>query len=139
MDLLSGTDTAFVLVASTDRHSLDEALYFHRRLGESGIEVRAMVVNRTHSMGPIPPGKVTESPFDAGFSRSDGDGRDALVESMWMSYRSSLRQREVNERSINELHRHCGAGLPLARIPRLEGEVHDLRALSKVALLLSRS
>jgi len=139
MDLLSSADTAFVLVASPNRLSLDEALYFHDRLGDSGIEVRAMVVNRTHRTDPPPPGKVTESPFDAGFSRADGAGRDALVESIWTSYRSSLRQREVNERSINELHRYCGTGLPLTRIPRLEGEVHDLEALSRVAQLLSHS
>jgi len=139
MNLLSSADTAFVLVASPNRVSLDEALYFHDRLGESDIEVRAIIVNRTQSNGPIHPDSLTESPFDAGFSRSEGAGRDALIESIWTSYRSYLKQRQVDERSINELHRHCGTSLPLIRIPRLEGEVHDLEALSKVGQLLSRS
>ena len=139
MALLSGDETAFVLVASPSRISMDEAMYFHDRLGESGIQVRALVVNRTAPGGSAPAGKPPSSPFEAGFSRSEGAGRDELVESLWTSYRSALKQGHIDQRNTNELHRHCGSGLALAQIPLLAGEVHDLGALSEVAHLLSQA
>jgi anion-transporting ArsA/GET3 family ATPase len=139
MKLLASTDTAFVLVASPSRISLDEALYFHDRLGEGGISVRALVVNRTQPVEDGLTEQAPSSPFEAGFAPSRASGHQALLEALWKSYQSALRQRQLDERSINELHLHCGTELPLARIPRLQGEVHDLQALSTLAGLLNQS
>ncbi len=135
MELLRSEDTAFVLVASPSRISMDEALYFHDRLKEGDIQVRALVVNRTEPEATSTEG-LPDSPFDAGFSEAKGAGRDVLIENLWKSYQSALQQRQVDDRSIHELHYHCGPSLALVRIPRLAGEVHDLEALSTVAQLL---
>ena len=47
-ELLSDSRTAFVLVASPRRDTVQEAEFFARRLGEAGISVRALIVNRMH-------------------------------------------------------------------------------------------
>ena len=47
-DLLASPRTAFVLVASPRRDTVEEADFFARRLAESGIAVRALIVNRMH-------------------------------------------------------------------------------------------
>ncbi|MCZ7627798.1 MAG: hypothetical protein M5U19_01245 [Microthrixaceae bacterium] len=44
--LLGSTDTSFVLVASPKADTVAEAGYFAKQLGEHGISVRALVVNR---------------------------------------------------------------------------------------------
>jgi anion-transporting ArsA/GET3 family ATPase len=139
MALLRGERTAFVLVASPSRIALSEALFFHDRLDGSGIDVAALVVNRSLSAEPSPVGEVPETAWEAGFTPSDGSGRDALVDSLWDRYLARAAQCHIDDRSISELHRHCGKELPLVRIPQLDGEVHDLRALAQVAELLTRS
>jgi len=47
-ELLASPRTAFVLVASPRRDTVEEADFFARRLAESGINVRALIVNRMH-------------------------------------------------------------------------------------------
>src|SRR5205085_10465950 len=46
--LLSDDDTAFILVASPRRDTIEEARYFAAKLAEAHIQVRALVVNRMH-------------------------------------------------------------------------------------------
>jgi len=139
MALLRGQRAAFVLVASPSRIALAEALFFHDRLDSGGIDVAAIVVNRSLSTEPGAGDDLPETAWEAGFTPSDGKGRDALVDSLWDSYLARAAQRHIDDRSIAELHRHCGKELPLVRIPQLDGEVHDLDALAQVAELLTRS
>ena len=47
-ELLAADGTAFVLVASPRRDTVEEAHFFAERLGEAGIAVRGLVVNRVH-------------------------------------------------------------------------------------------
>ena len=47
-ELLAADGTAFVLVASPRRDTVEEAHFFADRLGEAGIAVRGLVVNRVH-------------------------------------------------------------------------------------------
>jgi anion-transporting ArsA/GET3 family ATPase len=47
-ELLSAPETAFVLVASPRRDTVEEAHFFAERLHEAGIDVEGLVVNRVH-------------------------------------------------------------------------------------------
>src|SRR4029079_17530962 len=47
-ELLASPSTAFVLVTSPRRDTVQEADFFARRLAEAGIDVRALIVNRMH-------------------------------------------------------------------------------------------
>ena len=139
MTLLRSEQTAFVLVASPSRVALSEALYFHDRLQGGDINVCGLVVNRVRGDPQSHAEQPPETAWEAGFTPSQGDGRDALVDSIWKRYLAAQEQCRSDDRNIAMLHGHCGLELPLVRIPRLDREVHDLSALSQLAELLSRS
>ena len=48
LDLLNDPNTAFVLVASPKRDTVEEARFFADKLAESDLPVRALIVNRMH-------------------------------------------------------------------------------------------
>ena len=48
LELLSADETAFVLVASPRRDTVEEAQFFAAKLAEADIAVRALIVNRMH-------------------------------------------------------------------------------------------
>ena len=66
-ELLAAPETAFVLVASPRRDTVEEAHFFADRLGEAGIDVQALVVNRVHPSFSI---AVTESAAAATAARA---------------------------------------------------------------------
>ncbi len=48
LELLGAADTAYVLVAAPRADAVEEAMYFAKRLADSGMSVAALVVNRVH-------------------------------------------------------------------------------------------
>jgi anion-transporting ArsA/GET3 family ATPase len=110
--MLKDTGTAFVLVTSPRRDAVEEAAFFADKLGESGIEVDGLVVNRVHpSFGTAP---VPEGLGD--LSRNLADFR-------------SIAERE--EQHVIELATRI-APAPVAKVPFLADDVHDLEGLEVV-------
>jgi anion-transporting ArsA/GET3 family ATPase len=112
MALLSHPGTAFVLVASPRRDAVDEALFFAEKLLESDIGVDALVVNRLHP-------RFGDGPVD----------RDA----------SGLHANLADFREIAAREEHHFAALaekvapaPVARVPFLADDVHDLDGLRTI-------
>jgi anion-transporting ArsA/GET3 family ATPase len=113
LSLLQAPSTAFVLVTSPRRDAVAEAAFFLDRLSEASIVVSALVVNRLHpsfGSGPIPEGLGS-------FGSNLADFR-------------SIASRE-------EQHFASLAGrvspAPVARVPFLADDVHDLPGLALVA------
>ncbi len=119
--LLRDPSSGFVLVASAVRFTLDEALYFHRRLKESAMPFVAFLVNRVHldptRMEHREQGPMTRVPddLDARLSQVLADQRRLA-----RAERKSLARLEVD------------SGEPLILVPEFEGDVHDLRGLAEV-------
>ncbi len=117
--LLGEPGTAFVLVTSPRPDSVEEAGWFADRLAESGLSVQGLVVNRVH------PGFPTRSPLPD------------------LPHESRLAPLIDNLRHYQELARREGeavsalasrvAPAPVARVPLLDSDVHDLRGLEMVA------
>jgi anion-transporting ArsA/GET3 family ATPase len=61
-ELLAAPETAFVLVASPRRDTVAEAQFFADRLGEAGIAVQGLVVNRVPPSPPPPPPPLPPPP-----------------------------------------------------------------------------
>ena len=122
--LLSDDGTAFVLVASPRRDTIDEARYFAVKLGEANISVRALIVNRMHpSFGEGSPQAAED--LAASHAGTDLGGL----------YRNLAEFRLVASREEQHL-----AGLatavapaPVVRVPFLATDVHDLAGLAEVA------
>ena len=124
LTLLSADDTAFVLVASPRRDTIEEARYFAERLAEAGIAVRALVVNRMHPR------------FGDGLAEATGERAATLDGSdLGSLYRNLADFQLVASREDEHL-----AGLadvvapaPVVRVPFLSTDVHDLEGLAGLA------
>ncbi|MET0728324.1 MAG: ArsA family ATPase [Acidimicrobiales bacterium] len=122
--LLSDDDTAFVLVASPRRDTIEEARYFAQKLGDAGITVRALIVNRMH---PRFGGGLAEAARERAVTL-DGTDLGGL-------YRNLADFQLVASREDEHL-----AGLaeavspaPIVRVPFLSTDVHDLDGLNALA------
>ena len=142
--LLAEDVTGFVLVIAPRRDSIEEAEFFAAKLAESGIPVEALVVNRIHPSFPADaPGR--DEPFLAG--HADGAGRDpgsgnegrgdstraldALVTNL-DNFRAVARREELSyERLATAV-----APAPVARVPLLPSDVHDIDGLAVIASCL---
>ena len=117
--LLRSAEAGFVVVASPAALTLDEALYFHRRLDENGMPFVAFVVNRVH---PDP-----AQGFPA--TRSAADVDDDLAEALVEVFQDQRRLARADRRSVERLEGVTGDQALL--VPEFEVDVHDLRELKE--------
>jgi anion-transporting ArsA/GET3 family ATPase len=125
LDLLASDAAAFVLVASPRRDTVAEALFFATKLGEAGIGVEALVVNRLHP----------RFGGDAGSDAASADRARAasLAETpLGPLYANLADFRHVAEREEGHFADLVAevAPAPVARVPFLAADVHDLDGLA---------
>jgi anion-transporting ArsA/GET3 family ATPase len=122
--LLSADDTAFVLVASPRRDTIEEARFFAAKLGEADIAVRALIVNRMHPA------------FGDGLAEATAE-RARTLEGTDLGglYRNLAEFQLVASREEEHLAGLAAAvaPAPVVRVPFLPTDVHDLDGLSEVA------
>jgi anion-transporting ArsA/GET3 family ATPase len=141
-ELLAADGTAFVLVASPRRDTVEEAHFFAERLGEAGIAVRGLVVNRVYpafglgddggrGAGDDGPGAVTAMSAAGAARRAETLAGTAIGG----LYRNLAEFQAVASRE----HAHL-AGLaeavapaPVVWVPFLRSDVHDIAGLGEVA------
>src|SRR5262249_26642191 len=124
LELLSDERTAFVLVAAPRRDAVDEAMYFANRLQASNIAIEALIVNRLHPrFGPVP--AVLTNPAAA--SAAEAAPLAALLDNL-RNFDGIARREERYFRSLADRI----APAPVARVPFLAGDVHDLEGLSEI-------
>jgi anion-transporting ArsA/GET3 family ATPase len=121
--VLRAEDSGFVLVAGPSALTLDEALYFHRRLAERDMPFVGFIVNRLHpaATGTAARGAAPDIDDDLG---------DRLVE-VFKDY-SRLAKSEM--KNVARLEDETGTEPVL--VPELEGDVHDLDGLHEVGDLI---
>jgi anion-transporting ArsA/GET3 family ATPase len=118
-ELLADPATAYVLVTSPRPDSIDETAYFAARLAETGIEPAALVVNRVHPT------------FGSVSVAVHGEPQGALAD-LLANHERLRKTAEEESASVSELVAQV-APSPVARVPLLESDVHDLRGLGLVA------
>ena len=123
-ELLASPETAFVLVASPRRDTVEEAQFFADTLDAAGIEVQSLIVNRMHPVfeGAGLPEAVAER------------ARTLEGTSIGGLYRNLAEFQLVGSREEEHL-----AGLaatvepaPVVRVPFLRSDVHDLDGLAQI-------
>jgi anion-transporting ArsA/GET3 family ATPase len=127
LDLLSQEETAFVLVAAPRRDVVDEASFFAAKLGEAGIPVRALIVNRMHP-------RFSDHGADALRERAKtyaGQDLGGLYENL-----ADFQQVASNEESHLSGLAARVAPAPVIRVPFLQSDVHDLPGLATIATYL---
>ena len=124
LQLLTDPRTAFVLVASPRRDTVEEAHFFAAKLGENDIPVQALIVNRMHPR------------FDAGRPEAAqerartlaGTDLGALYANLAEFTLVAAREEEHLEGLAEQV-----APAPVVRVPFLRSDVHDLDGLDEIA------
>jgi anion-transporting ArsA/GET3 family ATPase len=139
--LIADAGTAFVLVSSPQRDSLEEAQFFSERIEQRDLHVEALVVNRVH------PRFTERSPEDLRAQASgmlDGATDDAMKEAaarladltLNLADFEDVARREREHLDALEGRIEPGA---IAYVPYLAEDVYDFRALGQIADLLFRT
>jgi anion-transporting ArsA/GET3 family ATPase len=118
--LLADDSTAFVLVASPRRDTVDEASYFARQLAKMDLAVEAVVVNRLYPL----------------FDDAAVAGVEAPVGSALADHLSNLAELDAiarSERVYLQPLAESVAPAPLVEVPLLPFEVHDMETLDGLA------
>ncbi|MGH9102179.1 MAG: ArsA family ATPase, partial [Acidimicrobiales bacterium] len=118
-ELLASDAAAFVLVASPRSDTVAEALFFADKLADAEIKVQGLVVNRLHPRFEEPP-RALPPP---------SSGPLAVFEANLADFTAVAAREESNLAVLAERV----APAPLARVPFLAGDVHDLEGLGEVA------
>lgn len=126
-ELFAEPTTAFLLVVSPRNEAVEEGQFFTARLAEAGIPVQAIVINR------LQPRFETESAVTPRRLETTLGGRSAQAFAELNANWAELRVvAEQEERSVAHLLSKVGSDA-VARVPLLDGDVHDLDGVQMVA------
>jgi len=125
--LLHDEATAFVLVASPRRDTVEEAAWFADQLGRHRFRIGAVIANRVHP--EFGPGTASEASRRARRATDTGRPDEAAI---WTNL-ADMRQRAADERAVMaSLLSRTDVGAAV-EIPLLATDVHDLDALDHIA------
>jgi anion-transporting ArsA/GET3 family ATPase len=130
--LLQRPDTRFLVVAAPEPDALREASYFVERLNAENMPLGGLIVNRVQEVDRSL--MSAEAATAAAERLSDVD---SLTSRLLMLHAGRLRERE---RQHHVTERFIGAhpGVPIAEVPALAEDVHDLEGLREIGDLLAR-
>ncbi len=124
--LLRAERTSFVVVASPRRDTIAEAVWFARQLREQGVGVAAAIVNRVQpAFEPVREDAPDDGDRDAGRVA-------AVVETLRRNARELNEIRDAEVRALEPLAELVEPE-PVALLPLLDADVHDLDGLVRVA------
>ena len=141
-ELLQADGTAFLVIAAPEPDALREAAYFVERLGEEGMPLAGLVVNRASVM---PAGDLSADRAMAGVERlrsdgpSDGKTLDGPAEMTAGLLRLHADRVRIVQRETRLRKRFATShpDVPTAVLPALSTDVHDLDGLRTVGELLA--
>jgi anion-transporting ArsA/GET3 family ATPase len=124
VELLEADEAAFVLITAPRADVVEEATFFADRLGDAGIAVKALVVNRVHPrFGPATPASARRR-------------ADALAGTPLAPFAANLADfAALAAAEDDHLSGLTGrvAPAPVVRVPFLDTDVHDLEGLDRIA------
>jgi anion-transporting ArsA/GET3 family ATPase len=134
--LLKDSGTSFVVVAAPERDALREAAYFVERLRAEDMPLAGLVLNRVQHVDDP---ELTAEQAAAGAQRlreldPDGDGglTAALLDLHAQRMEAAARQKHLADRFTS-----AHPGVPVAAVPALSEDVHDLDGLREIGDLLA--
>ena len=130
--------TTFLVVCAPTSPSISVARYFLHELGERKMPCAGVIANQVHQCGgeEIDPGSVAGRLVEV---HSDGlieHTGPQLMARLGAAHRRLVGLARAEERLISSIEGLMDPGSALWRVPRFEGEVHDIHALGKVGASL---
>ncbi|GAA2881126.1 hypothetical protein GCM10010517_44020 [Streptosporangium fragile] len=131
--LLQAPGTAFVVVASPERDAMREASYFVERLAEERMPLAGLVVNRVHRS---PAAVLSAARSAAAAEDLDSRGEHELTSAVLRLHADRM-QLAAREQREQEHFVSAHPTVPVARVPAMPEDVHDLEGLREVGRLLA--
>jgi anion-transporting ArsA/GET3 family ATPase len=130
--LLKSPQTAFLLITTSERAPINEAIWFWRTLEQGGLRFAGVVVNRVHHdmLGDAEPDHL-----DAALASALGAELARAVAQNFHDYHVLARRDAHN---IARLEAELD-GRPLLLVPHFDDDVHDLEGLARVQRYLFAS
>ena len=130
-EALRGPEVAFVLVTSPEPMAIAEINFFADRLRAFAMPRDVFVVNRVHVAPTDTPDRARLVAAMEGAGLPHDDDLVARVVRAYDDARTLATRDAVH---LEKLHlEEAGATAPVVRVPALDGDVHDVRALVRVA------
>jgi anion-transporting ArsA/GET3 family ATPase len=138
--LLSAPGTAFLVIAAPEPDALREASFFVQRLREERMPLAGLVLNRTTEVR-LP--ALTADLAAAGAHRlrdshPDPGTPEAVTANLLEMHAERMRQAE-RQNHLSDGFANANPGVPIATVPALSQDVHDLAGLREVGELLAAS
>jgi anion-transporting ArsA/GET3 family ATPase len=139
-DLLRKDDVGFVLVTAPEPSVVDEVLWFYTRLAASGMPFAGFVVNRVIREAPDPPStaaiadRLKARPECAGFTPYDLSRAAETLHRTHLDYGSLA---TADRREILRVRQVVQGNHPIAEVPFLEQDIHDIAGLAELGRYLS--
>lgn len=131
-DSLRSPEVAFLLVTSPDPLAVQEAIFFAEKLRDNGLRQCGTVINRVTPLLSEPHGSAREVADALAALAPPGSGaafQDKLEQAL-----DEERMRAVTDRGeVERLKALTGSRGLYIEVPAFEQDVHDLRALARVA------
>lgn len=131
--LLQAPGTAFVVVASPERDAMREASYFVERLAEERMPLAGLVVNRVHRS---PASMLSGARSTAAAEDLESRGEHELTSAVLRLHAGRM-QLAAREQREEEHFISAHPTVPVARVPAMSQDVHDLEGLREVGNLLA--
>lgn len=133
--LLQAPGTAFLVVAAPERDAMREASYFVERLAEERMPLAGLVVNRVHE-SPAAALSAVRSAAAAEDLESRGEHELTAAVLRLHTGRMQLAAREHREQD-HFVTAH--PTVPVAQVPAMSEDVHDLAGLRRIGELLAKA
>jgi anion-transporting ArsA/GET3 family ATPase len=132
---LRSPDVAFVMVTSPDPLAIDEINFFAERLKAFSMPSDVYVVNRVHT-APMP--LSSAAAIEAQLGALGIDETPQILAGVLQAHRDAdaLATRDRLNLQLLDAHR-ASTRTPVVHVPAFDSDVHDVRALSAVAALLT--
>ena len=129
-ELLRDRATGFVIVTAPERRSLEEARHFVDRLTPAGMDLVSVLVNRW-TKAPS-----ARAPEEVRAQLARGTTKDRVVSAALENAERLAALEERGHAAVEPFHR-SHPGVPLALVPQLPGDVHDVEGLERLIEHLS--
>lgn len=132
--LLQQGGAVFLVIAAPEPDALREASYFVERLRDDDMPLGGLIVNRVQSVDQSLMSAETATASAQRLARESGDG--SLTARLLELHAARLRERE-RQHHLTERFTGAHPGVPIAQVPALAEDVHDLDGLRHVGDLLA--
>jgi anion-transporting ArsA/GET3 family ATPase len=133
--LLQDESTRFLVVAAPEPDALREASYFVERLREEDMPLGGLIVNRVQSVDQSLMSAATA--LATAQRLTENSGSEPLTARLLDLHALRLRERE-RQHHLTERFTGAHPGVPIAQVPALAEDVHDLEGLREIGDLLAQ-